>query len=157
MISVRDAKESDTEKFLEYEFSTPGNLFDPASGLYPTSFTMVAENGQTPIVFLPIQTVFLLESLGINPAASNKEIAVSLRKLINAITDFAETKGIGEIGFVCAESSTEQFAIRHGFEKMPWNFYRLKVAEYRPKNAPEDSANIPRLQAEWSGSLAKDL
>lgn len=130
MISVRDAKESDAEKFLEYQFSTPNNLFDPASGLYPTSFTLVAENGEKPIVFSPVQVPYMAESLGISQTASNKEIAVSLRWIMNELVDRAKTEGRGEIYFFCSDETTSAFAEKHGFEKIPFPVYRLRVKDY---------------------------
>jgi hypothetical protein len=130
-ISVRLAKPEDTAKFLEYEFSTPNNLFDPESGLYPSSLTLCAENEHGPLMFLPIQRPFVLESLGILKDASKKEIAVSLRRLIDQLVEFAKQAGVGELAFICKEPSTEAFAVRHGFEKLPWNLYRMRVKDYQ--------------------------
>src|SRR5690348_6578813 len=102
-VSVRLANESDAEQFLECELNTPNNLFDPSAGLYKNSFTLVAENENGPRVFVPIQMPFQMESLGIAKDATNKEVAVSLRRLMDKIIELANQSGTGEIYFECKE------------------------------------------------------
>lgn len=130
-INVRDVVSDDAQKFIEYEMATAGNLFDPEAGLYPSSFTLCAENEQGPVIFLPVQQPFLLESLGIAPDADKRDVALSLRKLMNVLIQKARAEGRGEIYFGCKEESTIAFAEHHGFSEVPFKMYRLKVKDYK--------------------------
>lgn len=129
-ITVRLAEPKDAELFLKYEAETKNNLWDPAAGLYPSSFTLCTENEQGVVMFLPVQPMLMLESLAIRPESDPKDVAFSLRKLIDQLVDTAKKLGMGEIAFVCKDSATEKFAEHHGFEKLPWNLYRLKIKDY---------------------------
>lgn len=129
-ITVRLAEPKDAELFLKYEMETAGNLFDPKSGLESYSLTFCTENGQGPVLFMPAQPTFVLESLGIKGDADKKDVALSLRKLIDRIVETARGLGMGELYFGCSEPRTIAFAEHHGFKEVPFKMFRLKLKEY---------------------------
>jgi len=130
-ITVRLAEPKDAEKFLQYELGTKENGFDPEAGLYPNSITLCTENEYgVPVVYLPAQPTFMLEALGICPDADKKDVALSLRRLIDKIVETARSLGMGEIYFGCTEPRTIAFAEHHGFKEVPFKMFRLKLKEY---------------------------
>lgn len=130
-INVRDVTPDDAQKFIEYEMGTAGNLFDPEAGLYPSSFTLCAENKQGPVVFMPAQQPLMLESLGISPEADKVDILISLRKLFRQMVEIAKHRGCGEIYLGCSDESTVALIKRDGFEEVPFTMYRLKIKDYK--------------------------
>ena len=134
-INVRDVVPDDAQKFIEYEMGTAGNLFDPKSELYKSAFTLCAENEQGPVVFMPVQVTFTLESLGIAPDADKRDVALSLRKIINEVVARAKgTNVVQELYCVCSDESTKTFMKHHQFEELPYTLYRLKVKDYQAKS-----------------------
>jgi hypothetical protein len=132
-IFVRPARPSDSEKFVRLSVSTPNNLFDPSAASYPTSFTLAAYNKEKTILFAPIQTPFMMESLAIDKDnTSELEVANALKTVVQTLVTQASIKGVGEIYFCCKDETTKAFAERQCFERMPFQFYRLKISDLEP-------------------------
>lgn len=93
---------------------------------YPATEVLKASNGK-PIIFMPIQKTFFLESLAINPEASAGETASALNALFNVIEFEARTQGHGETYFLCADEQTCKFAEHQGLEKINLTLYRRKL------------------------------
>jgi N-acetylglutamate synthase-like GNAT family acetyltransferase len=70
-----------------------------------------------------------MEALAINPAAKETEIAAGLNAAMQLIVSQCHIRGIGEVYFLCADESTKKFAEHHGFEKVPFDLYRLKIGD----------------------------
>lgn len=103
------------------------NYFDPSVLGYPTTFTLRTTQGKQSILFMPVQTAFVMESLGINPESSNHQVAVSLKEIVVALKLEAQRRGIGEIYFAGSNDKTNEFAVKHGMEELPWKFYRMRT------------------------------
>lgn len=114
--------------FTEWMKSTEHNLYDPEVFLYPATEYLVAHAEGTPIVFMPMQNTFMLESLAINPEAEKSHVAVALKALLSNIVLTAGDRGMGEIHFLCSEPSTVEFAEKNGMERVDVPLFRLKLS-----------------------------
>jgi hypothetical protein len=116
--------------------STPENLFDPDLLTYTSSLRFIAarENAR-PLVFMPIQTVYMLESLAVSPDASELEIAKSLGVLMQSVVYEAQTNKVNEVYFICRDANVIRFAEKHGYEavmkdpELKVTLFRIKVGK----------------------------
>lgn len=128
-IFVRPARPEDAEKHVAWSRSTPNNLFDPALAGYKSVMTLVAFDKNGPLVFMPAQRPIMLESLAIRPGADPVDVAVALKELTQAYVTTCFQVGADELYFLCQDDSTQTFAAKNGYEKLPWSVYRLKPAD----------------------------
>lgn len=134
-IFVRPARAADSEQFINWSRNTNQNLFDPEVVKYPTTSVRVAYNGNGPLVYAPIQQPLFLEALAINPENSVIDTALALKVITQDAVSQCYARGSGELYFVCAEPSTEAFAQKHGYEKVPWPLYRMRLNKLeKPEN-----------------------
>ena len=103
------------------------NNIDPDIFNYPCTVVLKASNGK-PVMYMPFQTVFVLESLAINPEATNAENAIALKELLSIVEWEGRKAGHGELYFLCADEQTKAFAEHHGLEKVEGlTLYRRKI------------------------------
>lgn len=140
-IRVRPVRDNDTPELAKYMLQTPNNLFDPAVLSYPMTSTFLAHNGKS-IVYMPVQIVPMLESLAINPEAAKHEVAVGLKEIMEAVELLSHQQGYGEIYFICKDESTSAFAMKHGFEELPWKTYRFKIYEEDSNNGTTSTESV---------------
>lgn len=130
-IFVRPATPEDASLFLEWQ-RTNSN-FDPEAVLAPDSFTLVAFNKEGIVAFLPVQSPkvdpFFLESIAFKPGFTEREQASVMREFVQAAVTLGFLKGTREIYFLADTEDTAAFAERHGFEKVPWPVYRLRLTD----------------------------
>jgi hypothetical protein len=121
------AQPSDAALAAEWMTTTKDNLFDPEVLTYSSLRILKASVNDEPAVFLPMQPVFVLESLAHRPNITPRENAYCLRKLQDQIEETARAYGIREVYWVCRDESLINFSERHGYEKMPGTLMRKKV------------------------------
>lgn len=136
VIFVRPAQAEDAETVLKWGVETKGNEFDPETVTYPDSFTLCAFDAiKGPIAFMPVQQPMImepmmLESLAVNPEASEMEVACALKELVQACVTIGFMKGTGELYFLGTNEATNRFAERHKvFERMDYPVYRLRMKD----------------------------
>lgn len=128
-VFVRPVNPGDSAAFVKWSVETKNNLFDPDVAKYPSTFVLAAFDENGVIAYLPVQQPLMMEALALRPDAKPAELAVAGKELTQAVVTFAHQKGSGEIYFVCKEPTTCAFAERHGFEKLPWSTYRIKLSK----------------------------
>lgn len=131
---VRDARPADTPLFAEWAVATPHNEIDPAVLTYRSTTCLCAYNADGPVVFMPVQRPLHMESLAVRPGAPEHEVAHALRSLLQNLVTTAQAEGRGEIYFMATEDTVPKLAHRHGFEKLPYSVYRLKIKDLEPNH-----------------------
>jgi hypothetical protein len=119
--------------------STPRNLVDWRVFSYPTIKILTAIKRKMITAFLPTQVALVLESLAIRPENSATDTADALGQLVRSATLLAHEKGIREIILGIGDPSTEAFAIRHGFSKLDFPVYRLRLDDLEPDAESPDT------------------
>lgn len=103
------------------------NDVDPNIFCYPATRVLKASNGK-PLVYMPVQNVQMLESLGINPEANAAEVSLALKDLLQVIEWEGRKAGHGEILFLTSDKSTKRFAGNHGLEKVEgFTLFRRRI------------------------------
>lgn len=102
------------------------SFLDPQVLTYPSTRILVAESDK-PVMYLPVQVCYVLESLGPTKEASDLEIASALKQLTAILHYESEKAGQGEMLFLCGHKRTQEFAERHGWEKIDIPLYRWKT------------------------------
>lgn len=103
------------------------NLYDPSVLMYPATQVLKAHTNEKTLVFCPVQDCFVMDALGIAPDATPLETSSALKSLVLAIRYQSEKEGKREIYFGCKDQQTADFAMRQGFEELPFKFYRMKL------------------------------
>lgn len=141
-VFVRPVRQGDLEAFVQWSHDTKDNLFDPDVVLYPSTFVLAAFDEDGVIAYAPVQQPLMLEALAIRPGASATQVAVALKELTQAVVTATYTKQSGEIYFLCKDDSTIGFALRNGYEELPWRVLRIKTKDLEKKKAVPECALI---------------
>jgi hypothetical protein len=128
-IFVRPVRPEDTKKFIDWSLETPNNGFDPAVAKYPSTFVLCAYDKDGPLSFMPVQQVFMMDSVATKPGASKSQTALALKEFTQALVTQAHIKGIGEICFLATDDGTNKMAENQLFEELPYKVFRCKIAE----------------------------
>lgn len=131
-VYVRAATEEDIPKFVEWSGQNPH--FDAAVMGYPSTFTLVAYDGNGPLAFMPVQQPFYMEAISFKPDSSDFEKALAMKELTHALITYCHAKGSGEIYFVGTNEGTNKFAASQAFEEMPFKVYRVKLHQLEGKH-----------------------
>ena len=101
---------------------------DPEA-LYTVGFsnTMTVKLEEPAKIYSPIQLVFMVEAMGIEPGARHRHIVKAILKLLEGVKSLARGLGMGEIYFVGTNPAFNKQAERNGFELVPFPVYRLRV------------------------------
>lgn len=102
------------------------NRVDPKVLTYPATTVLVAASDR-PKLFMPVQTCYVLESLGATEHATEREIALSLKNMLAIVGWEARRSGHGEIYFQASEPKIANFAKRHGFEEIDIPVLRMRL------------------------------
>lgn len=124
---VEPATVEDIPLLLAMMAATKDNLFDPNVIGYKSTTTRKAVGETRTLAFMPHQAVFMLESLALHPDNSPRENAIAIAELVRTARDEARALGLGEIYHACREESTQQMALRHGFERFDYPMFRMKL------------------------------
>lgn len=129
-MNIRMVKETDIQQLLQWsKDNADKNGFDPATLLYPTTDIVAVENGNGPIVFLPVHNVGMLESIAPSPEASKEELSRAILKAVAHIAIRGRTRGVRELYFLASDPELASLAERAGFEKCDWPAYKLRLGE----------------------------
>jgi hypothetical protein len=127
-MTVRDFEEKDSQKYADRLLAIANiNLVDPSVYEYPTCRTLVVEKDGEQKLMNSFHLVIVQEALAPQPDISPKEHALALRALNDYLKKLARMSGVREIMFGCADPRVEKFAVKHGFEKLPFPMFRMKV------------------------------
>lgn len=121
------ATKEDSAQCAAFLMHTAQNLFDPRVLAYSATKVFKTSDGEKNTMFMPVQQCQVWESLGINPEASEMEVAASLKALAHVLRFTALAEGQGEIYFLCSEPRTQKFAAHNGFEKLDIPLYRMRL------------------------------
>lgn len=116
-IYPRPARPSDIRLIDDWIRTTPQNLFDPSILDNPGVEFYCAANSE-PLLFLPVQKVFMLESLAVKPGATELEVAKSIGVVIQSALFELEKAGLKEAYFLCRDENVNAYAARHGWTTM---------------------------------------
>jgi hypothetical protein len=120
-IYPRPVRPEDVSLIYAWIRNTPDNMFDPSILENANTKFYCAELGDPKywhvpqIAFMPTQAVLMLESLAVNPKASELEVAKAIEVLMKLVSYKAEELKYRELWFV-GRGKIVQYATRHNWE-----------------------------------------
>lgn len=132
-VFVRPLRPDDGQDFSKWLFQTKDNAPDQKAILAPSSFTVCAFNKDKKILFAPIQNPMFLESLAVNPEATELEQASAMREVVQYLVSRGYATGQIEIYFLGSHEGTNEFANSQLFERVDLPLYRVKIRDLEPK------------------------
>lgn len=120
---------------------------DPDVLTYPTTTLLCAYVKATrePVLYVPVQQVYMLDGLGPAPMASPIDVANALAQVIKHIHWESYKQGIGEIYFPCEDEGVNGLAQRHGFSVMDYEAQTM-VPENSELSAKTERKLMPFLK-----------
>ena len=103
------------------------NLIDWDVLTYPATTVLKATNGEKNLLHVPIQPVYMVESLGISPDASPLDTAKALYGVMQIVHWESKKAGHGEAYFLCRDQETVKFAEHNEMERINIPLFRFKV------------------------------
>jgi hypothetical protein len=125
-LKLRIAVPEDAEQIVDWLNANPANEFDPGILKYPTLQVLCSYNSE-PVAYLPTQHALFLESVAMNPEASEADQPQALRDLVKGAELLASKDGVKEIYFLATDPKVLKIAVDHGFQQLPWPLLRLKL------------------------------
>ncbi len=137
MIFVRPAQEKDSKDFSEWYSKSPS--FDPGVIRFPETITLCAYKpdsskqtskiiGYMPVQALSFSSSQVLDSLVMNPEATDLEIAEAMRELVKQVIFLGYLKDCDCIYFVGDHTESNKIAERI-FTKVEYPVYRLNLKD----------------------------
>lgn len=129
-VGVRRATQEDKPLFLEWlSRNADKNLLDPDVLTYPATAVLCAfdADSQQPLLFMPVQTVPVCESLAPNPDAADPVLAKCLEKLLDVVLWDCRATGKGQVHFESSDERLRQVSMRHGFKTIGLPVMKAKV------------------------------
>ena len=127
-VTVRDAEPRDADNYADWlEAASDINLVDKNVYSYPTCHTLTVEKDGDPVLMNSFQSCLVMEALAPKPWISPMTEARALKALFDGIKQIAESQGVKEVLFGCKDPRVDTFVTRHGFEKLTFPVYRIKL------------------------------
>lgn len=125
----RTTKEELPEVFEWLKRIADRNLIDWDVLTYPATSLLKATDGEKNVLHVPVQSVYMVESLGISPDASPLEMAKALSGVFGIVRWESKRAGQGEVYFLCRDEETVRFAEHHEMERVNIPLFRFKVGK----------------------------
>lgn len=110
------------------ERNSKRNDLDPRIFSYPSLAVLASHRNGTVYTYLPVQTVAMLESVGVNPEADGNDVATGLMEGVKATALLAHNQGIREIYFLSSDPTVDAGAEAMGFVALPHKVYRMRIS-----------------------------
>ena len=127
---VRPARAEDREKFLEW-YKRSGS-YDPSVLQFPETYILCAFKdkilGFMPVQMLSFSSSQVLDSLVMNPEATDLEVASAMRELVKHAITIGYLKDCDCIYFIGDHPETNKIAERI-FKRVEFPVYRLRLNE----------------------------
>lgn len=115
--TVGETKPEDQKLFSEWVWAAREiNCFDVDVLTYPRTIMLCAEQSDKPILFMPLQSVLMMESLAPQPGLSPRQEALALRQISRAVEQIAQDSLHRETYFLCKDERVVTIAAAHGYE-----------------------------------------
>ena len=126
----------DQQNFAEWVWRSRAlNMFDPDSIDQRFSAMCVAGSEKNPMVYIPLQPVFVYDAIAAKPGITPREEALCLWRIGQAVDEKMAETGIGETWFICRDDRVSDICLRHGFEEIRGvRLLRRKL----PKSPPQE-------------------
>lgn len=133
-LAVPRMSEQDKKNFAEWVWQMLHlNLFDMDVIGYPRTIMLRAQADEDPILYCPLQSVLMFESLAPKPGLSPRQEALALWRFGELVDKLALESGHREVYFMCADDRVADICARHGFQEVRGvRLLKKKIVEQPP-------------------------
>ncbi len=125
LVRKADLEKEPVQEWIEK--NSPRNDLDPKIFDYPSLAVLASHRNGTVFTYLPVQTVAMLESVGINPEANGNDVATGLMESVKATALLAHNQGIREVYYLSSDDAVDAGAKAMGFEELTCKVWRLRI------------------------------
>lgn len=125
LVRKADPEKEPVRDWLERNHERNG--FDPEIFSYPSLCVLASYRNGSVFTYLPVQTVAMLESVGVSPEASGNEVASGLMESVKATALLAHNQGIRELYYLSTDETVDVGAKAMGFELLPHKVFRMRL------------------------------
>ena len=93
-------------------------MFDPDVMTYPRSMMLKARDDNGALLYVPLQPVFMYETIVAKPGIKPRKEALSLLRINQLVEQAQRDAGYGESYFICRDDRIADLCARHGFEEL---------------------------------------
>lgn len=109
----------DQKNYIEWVWRDRAiNLFDPDALNQTFSAMCVAGTEKNPMIYIPLQPVFIYDAIASQPGITPRQEALCLWRIGQVVDEKMAETGIGETWFVCKDDRVADICSRHGFEEV---------------------------------------
>lgn len=89
---------------------------------YPATTLMCAyaKSSMRPLLYIPVQQVYMMDGMGVSPTASPLEVAAGLEQVVKSVHWESFKQGLGEIYAPIVDEGLQGVMKRHGFATMDY-------------------------------------
>lgn len=106
------------QEFTDWVQKTPLNMFDPDVIGYPCAMMLKAFDENGALLYIPLQSVLMYDSIAAKPGITPKQEALSMWRIGELVDSIQKDLGYGESYFVCRDDRVADICLRHGFEEI---------------------------------------
>ena len=118
-MTIGSVSPEDAKRFSEWVWAMRGlNMFDPSVISYPRTVMLRASNEADPLLFVPLQSVLMFDSIAPKPGLSPRQEALCLRRIDQKVESLAKDSQHREVYFICRDDRVADLCARHGYEEI---------------------------------------
>ena len=92
-------------------------MFDPAVVGYPKTVMLRAKSEDENLLFIPLQSVLMYDSIAPKPGLSPRHEALALARIGQVVDQVAQDTGTREVFFFCRDNTVADLCAAHGYEE----------------------------------------
>lgn len=127
LMEVRPVSKDDPDALAMLRANIERNALDEEVLKYPACELWTARTNGTRHAAMPVQKVYVLESVGLNKDSSIQEQGTALLELVKVACFEAYRDGAREVMFLVSDPATEQGAKLLGFEEVTCKVMRRRL------------------------------
>lgn len=141
IMPVTSLTEADIRLFIDWVWKMRHiNLFDPMVLSYPFVSMWRTDNGEEPLMYIPMQAVLMFDAIASKPGITDRESALSLLKIGDELDKAMDATGYRETYFLTSDDRVADYVQRHGdrgFEEIKGVRVLRRKAKPQEKPIPE--------------------
>jgi len=119
ILPITEMSQQDIQIFIDWVWKMRHlNWFDPQVLSYPRTVMCRADNGEEPLLYIPLQSVLMWDAIAPKPGLTPRQEAMCLWQIGEAVNQAMEATGHREAYFFTADDRVADICARHDFEEL---------------------------------------
>jgi hypothetical protein len=119
ILPVASIGEDEAKTFAEWVWKMRHlNMFDMNVIGYPRTAMLKASDEEKALLYMPIQSVLMFDSIAPRPGLTPRQEALCLARIRDLVDDVAKSSRHRETYFFCKDDRVADISIKHGYEEI---------------------------------------